>query len=119
MLETKRQENQSAPLMTPAEAADFLRVRVRTLADWRLDGKGPVYLKVGHLIRYRHEDIDRWLESHRGVSHEEFVVWKERARARRPVALPAHAQRQGAQRPNRFGRHQTKAENVERFAVLR
>jgi len=29
----------------------------------RQTGDGPEYLKIGHAVRYRVEDVDRWLES--------------------------------------------------------
>jgi hypothetical protein len=34
----------------------------RTLERWRKDGAGPAYIKVGHLVRYRESDVERWLD---------------------------------------------------------
>jgi len=47
-------------LMTAEEAADYLRVPVRTLYDWRLKKAGPPAHKVGKYLRYRPEEISRW-----------------------------------------------------------
>jgi predicted site-specific integrase-resolvase len=36
---------------------------VRTLEDWRLDGKGPKFIRPGGKVRYRLADIEAWEES--------------------------------------------------------
>jgi hypothetical protein len=33
-----------------------------TLEIWRVQGRGPKYIKVGRLVRYRESDLDAWLE---------------------------------------------------------
>ncbi len=48
-------------LMTEDEVAKRLNVSVASLRRWRLLGKGPVFIKVGSLVRYRAEDLDSWL----------------------------------------------------------
>ncbi len=35
----------------------------KTLANWRSQGKGPKYLKVGRHVRYRMPDLDAWLDA--------------------------------------------------------
>lgn len=50
-------------LLTPPEAAEYLRLDERTLGNWRSAGRGPRYLKLGK-IRYSRRDLDRWLEAH-------------------------------------------------------
>lgn len=50
-------------LATTAEVADFLReVPKHTLEQWRSQGKGPKYLKVGRHVRYRWSDVNAWLD---------------------------------------------------------
>lgn len=53
-------------LLTTPEAADLLRLSVRTLEDMRVDGKGPRYYKLGHGRRakvvYKLADLDEWVE---------------------------------------------------------
>lgn len=48
-------------LMLPEEVAAQLRCDERTLANWRSQGKGPAYLKVGGLVRYRDSDVKKYL----------------------------------------------------------
>ncbi len=47
--------------LTPAEAAAVLSVPTATLAQWRYRGEGPVYSKVGSVVRYRRDALDAWL----------------------------------------------------------
>jgi excisionase family DNA binding protein len=48
-------------LMTEEEVAKRLNVSVASLRRWRLLRKGPVFIKVGSLVRYSREDLDSWL----------------------------------------------------------
>jgi predicted DNA-binding transcriptional regulator AlpA len=50
-----------AKLATPAEAAEYLRLPVATLAQWRCYGHDPKAIKVGRHVRYRWADIEIWL----------------------------------------------------------
>ncbi len=53
-------------LLTPAQAAERLGVRVQTLAVWRTTGRYSLpYLRCGRLIRYKPEDVDAWLAGRR------------------------------------------------------
>jgi len=55
-----------ADLWTPRRAAQALGVSLRTLATWRSTGRHDLpFLKVGRLVRYREQDVARWLESRR------------------------------------------------------
>lgn len=40
-------------LLTTREAAEMLRVKEATLEQWRWQGRGPLFVKVGRLVRYR------------------------------------------------------------------
>ena len=31
---------------------------------WRLQGRGPKYVKIGRLVRYKWRDVEAWLDSH-------------------------------------------------------
>lgn len=44
------------------EAAKYLKVKPSTLSQWRWNGNGPRYCKVGRLCRYRLADLDAFLE---------------------------------------------------------
>lgn len=53
------------PLLTAADMAAFLGVTEATLADWRYRHRGPAFVKVGRLVRYRPDDLDAWLDAQR------------------------------------------------------
>jgi excisionase family DNA binding protein len=48
-------------LLTAHELASELGVGTQTLAQWRWQGVGPAFVKVGRLVRYRRSDVDAWL----------------------------------------------------------
>lgn len=49
-------------LMTRSEAAQYLGVQPGTLALWASRGRYRLpFIKVGRLVRYRRNDLDRWL----------------------------------------------------------
>ena len=50
-------------LVDEARLAAQLAVSRATLQSWRYGGKGPRYLKIGRLIRYRTADIDAYLRA--------------------------------------------------------
>ena len=50
-------------LLEPHAVAEMLGVPLRTLGQWRYRRTGPAYIVVGRHVRYRREDVDRWLES--------------------------------------------------------
>jgi|MTBAKSStandDraft_2_1061841.scaffolds.fasta_scaffold03253_13 excisionase family DNA binding protein len=53
-------------LLTPEEAAAYLKVKPETLASWRHFGKPELqYFRVGRLIRYRMSDIINFVGSGR------------------------------------------------------
>ena len=43
-------------------AATQLSLSLRTLRHWHRQGRGPQYVKLGSAIRYRPQDIERWVE---------------------------------------------------------
>lgn len=50
------------PLATVREVADYLRVPVATLYDWRVRGKGPRARRIGKHLRYDWADIESYDE---------------------------------------------------------
>lgn len=49
-------------LLKDPEVAEMLGgLHPGTLRLWRLAGKGPKYLKIGHKVRYRRETVEAWL----------------------------------------------------------
>jgi excisionase family DNA binding protein len=62
-------ENNERPidklLLRPDEVARLLDVPLRTIYRWRSQHNGPRGYRVGRHVRYRVDDIERWLEDHR------------------------------------------------------
>lgn len=50
-------------LLSPTELADYLKVPLKTVYNWRQGGSGPRGIRVGKHVRYRQSDIDAWLDS--------------------------------------------------------
>lgn len=51
-------------LLTREDAATYLRIRAQTLAAWASSGRYAIpFVRVGRAVRYRREDLDRWLDS--------------------------------------------------------
>jgi excisionase family DNA binding protein len=48
-------------LYTQAEAAELLCLSERTLERLRVSGQGARFVRLGKSIRYRPEDLERWL----------------------------------------------------------
>lgn len=63
----------SSPLLTPEEAAEFLRTKPRTIERWRHAGGGPPFLKIGRRVCYRLSDLEGWLAQQRRA-HTRLVV---------------------------------------------
>ncbi len=52
-------------LLRPDELASFLGIPVATIYRWRSRGDGPRGIRVGRHVRYRIEDVERWLDEQR------------------------------------------------------
>jgi excisionase family DNA binding protein len=60
------------PLLTQDEAAELLKLSVRTVERLRVSGTGPKFLKIRNSVRYRLEDVQSWIVSRlRGSTSEE------------------------------------------------
>lgn len=64
-------------LMDELQAGEYLGgkespISPRTLQRWRLEGKGPIYIKIGRLVRYSCETLDNYIKSnlHQSTSEE-------------------------------------------------
>jgi predicted DNA-binding transcriptional regulator AlpA len=58
-------------LLTPRDAAAFLRVSGSWLAKARMRGDGPPYMKVGRSVRYREAALLQWMKAHMHLSTSE------------------------------------------------
>lgn len=67
----------TSPYLNSQEAADILRISIRTLERMRVEGSGPRYLKAGKGTRarvlYRHADLEAWLNARTYVSTSEYI----------------------------------------------
>ncbi len=59
-------------LLTTHQAANFLNLSANTLNQWRYQKKGPKFLKIQKLVRYREQDLKGYLEGQvrTGTSHQ-------------------------------------------------
>ena len=48
-------------LLNEHEVADSCSISVLTLRKWRSQKRGPQFVKIGALVRYRPEDVDAWI----------------------------------------------------------
>ncbi|MER9104428.1 helix-turn-helix domain-containing protein [Mesorhizobium sp. M0848] len=48
-------------LLRPPQAAKVLKVRPKTLANWRVSGMGPAFTKLGGAIVYRYSDLQAFI----------------------------------------------------------
>ena len=52
-----------ASLLTPTEAAAYLRSNTRTLERWRTIGGGPAFVKIGRKIAYTRAALAAFVEA--------------------------------------------------------
>jgi len=50
-------------LWTVEDVAEYLQVPVKTLYQWRTQGRGPRGRRVGRYLRYRQADVVAWVDS--------------------------------------------------------
>jgi len=53
-------------LLNEVQAAIYLNVSARTLQQWRVSGRGPLFTKLSRAVRYRRADLDAYVA--RGVA---------------------------------------------------
>lgn len=56
--------------LTPSETGQLIRISARTLANWRSQGKGPAYRKVGGRVVYKRESVMDWSPEIKGFGSE-------------------------------------------------
>ena len=49
--------------LTEKEVANQISVSLASLSRWRLEHRGPPFVKVGALVRCRPEDLEQWLQT--------------------------------------------------------
>ncbi|WP_326964621.1 helix-turn-helix domain-containing protein [Arthrobacter sp. PL16] len=51
-------------MLTPTDLADRWKKPARTLGQWRYEGRGPAYVKIGGAVRYRLADVEAYETEH-------------------------------------------------------
>lgn len=59
--------------LTTAEAAAYIDKSASWLNKTRMNGSGPVYLKIGGAVRYLRTDLDHWLNGTRRTAVYDFA----------------------------------------------
>lgn len=59
------------PVLDPDQASAFIGAEPKTLANWRCQGIGPAFIRVGRKIVYDPADIEAWKASNRFQSTSE------------------------------------------------
>ncbi len=67
------------PRLTETEAAQYLCAKPQTLRKWRSRGVGPAFLKLTGQIKYRLDDLDKFVEQSRVVPGERRPRRRRRA----------------------------------------
>lgn len=58
---TKKPTYQPDELLRDRHAAAVLNVSPKTLANWRVSGTGPRFIKSGRLVTYRYADLQAFI----------------------------------------------------------
>lgn len=53
----KMQARELSELLTPEEAGHILKISPGTLTNWRVQGRGPRFVRTGRRIRYTRNDL--------------------------------------------------------------
>ncbi len=56
-----RESDETDRLLTPDAAGAVLGIARQTLARWRVEGKGPPFIKLGSRVAYRRATLDAWV----------------------------------------------------------
>jgi predicted DNA-binding transcriptional regulator AlpA len=63
--------HKSCRLLRPPAAAEFLGIATQTLARWRVEGKGPEYVKIGErLVGYPEDGLHTFVANRRCSTSE-------------------------------------------------
>jgi predicted DNA-binding transcriptional regulator AlpA len=62
-------------LLTEMDVSKHLRVSVACVRRWRLERRGPKFVKIGSLVRYRPEDLEQWVNAQpTGGEREDLAI---------------------------------------------
>jgi hypothetical protein len=49
--------------LTPEDLGSMLQVAIGTIGNWRSNKKGPEFVRIGGLVRYRRHIVEAWLKA--------------------------------------------------------
>ena len=55
-------------LVNTRTLAERLGLQAKTLLNWRVSGRGPVYRKLGGRVMYDLDDVQRWIDASKRTS---------------------------------------------------
>lgn len=58
---------------TPKQAAERLRMSPHTLAKWRVQGCGPIFVKQGKWVVYLEDDLVEFMSERRFAATAEYL----------------------------------------------
>ena len=59
--------------LSTTNLAEYLHVSPRTIERWRVEGNGPRFVKAGHRVLYKSEEVNAWLEAASRRSTSEVI----------------------------------------------
>lgn len=57
--------SRDSSLFNEKEAAKYLNLSVKTLQYWRVAGDGPIFIKLGRLVRYENSALENFIQKNR------------------------------------------------------
>lgn len=66
----RRSPAEQSDLLTPPEAASWLRISLKTLANWRSAGTGPAWVKLGSRVAYRRAAVVDYVAERPGLGQQ-------------------------------------------------
>jgi len=95
-------------LLKPEQLAEMIGLTPETLAQWRCEGRGPVFIKVSERrVLYAESAVEIWLQS-RQKGGPGDAKSNRSSKKGRVLVLPVHGGRSAILRNHRFGGHRTK-----------
>jgi len=67
---TREEIKEQIRYLKEREVSEITNLALPTLRNYRVLGKGPDYLKVGRSVRYRFDDVIRFMERNRIEARE-------------------------------------------------
>jgi hypothetical protein len=84
----KKSRGKFQPLWDDRATAHFIHASRAVLRKWRSEKKGPTYIRVGHLIRYRPVAVESWLASRTVETREQLDAVAEVSVHANPSTTP-------------------------------